>query len=188
MIEQAESSKQDRSRQQELVNKPSPPTHIQHATHNTTQLTYNTTHTSTHHTTHHNTTPNNNNHQIDKIFTAAEQAASALEEAAPLLEEATQLAREITPLLQELRQGGLVGNLEHLTEAAASAAADLQALQTAVLTDENVRALRGSVQTLCRTLEHAESISADVGAFSRDAGVQRNLKTLIQALSRIIEE
>jgi hypothetical protein len=90
--------------------------------------------------------------------------------------------------LQELRQGGLVGNLEHLTEAAAAAAADIQALQAAVLTDENVRALRSSVQTLCRTLEHVESISADMGSFSRDAGVQRNLKTLIQALSRIIEE
>jgi hypothetical protein len=89
---------------------------------------------------------------------------------------------------QELRQGGLVGNLEHLTEAAAAAAADIQALQAAVLTDDNVRALRASVQTLCRTLEHVESISADVGTFSRDAGVQRNLKTLIQALSRIIEE
>lgn len=134
------------------------------------------------------TTNHNNNKQIDKIFAAAEQAATALEEATPLLEEATQLAREVTPLLQELREGGVVGNLEHLTEAAASAAADLQALQAAVLTDENVRALRGSVQTLCRTLEHAESISADMGAFSRDQGVQRNLKTLIQALSRIIEE
>ncbi|GBF93100.1 hypothetical protein Rsub_05711 [Raphidocelis subcapitata] len=125
---------------------------------------------------------------IDKIFAAAEQAAAALEEATPLLEEATHLAREITPLLQELRQGGLVGNLEHLTEAAAAAASDIQALQAAVLTDDNVRALRASVQTLCRTLEHVESISADMGAFSRDAGVQRNLKTLIQALSRIIEE
>ncbi|KIZ05409.1 hypothetical protein MNEG_2544 [Monoraphidium neglectum] len=125
---------------------------------------------------------------IDKIFAAAEQAAAALEEATPLLEEATHLAREVTPLLQELRQGGLVGNLEHLTEAAAGAAADIQALQAAVLTDDNVKALRSSVQTLCRTLEHVESISADMGAFSRDAGVQRNLKTLIQALSRIIEE
>lgn len=57
-----------------------------------------------------------------------------------------------------------------------------------MLTDDNVKALRTSVQTLCRTLEHVESISADMGAFSRDAGVQRNLKTLIQALSRIIEE
>jgi stalled ribosome rescue protein Dom34 len=79
-------------------------------------------------------------------------------------------------------------NLEHLTEAAANAAADVQSLQEAVLTDENVKALRAAVLTLCKTLEHVESISADVSVFSRDSGVQNNLKTLITALSRIIEE
>lgn len=91
-------------------------------------------------------------------------------------------------LLQELREGGLMSNLDHLTEAAAGAAADIQSLQKAVLTDDNVRALRSAVLTLCKTLEHVESISADVSTFSRDTGVQQNLKTLITALSRIIEE
>jgi hypothetical protein len=90
--------------------------------------------------------------------------------------------------VQELREGGLMGNLDHLTEAAAGAAADIQSLQKAVLTDDNVRALRSAVLTLCKTLEHVESISADVSTFSRDTGVQQNLKTLITALSRIIEE
>lgn len=41
-------------------------------------------------------------------------------------------------------------NVEALTRTAADAAADIQALQAAVLTDENVRALRNSVLTLCR--------------------------------------
>jgi hypothetical protein len=91
-------------------------------------------------------------------------------------------------ITQELREGGLMTNLDHLTEAAAGAAADIQSLQKAVLTDDNVRALRSAVLTLCKTLEHVESISADVSVFSRDTGVQRNLKTLITALSRIIEE
>eukprot|EP00878_Enallax_costatus_P002541 GHUV01002723.1.p1 GENE.GHUV01002723.1~~GHUV01002723.1.p1 ORF type:complete len:393 (+),score=111.51 GHUV01002723.1:299-1477(+) len=125
---------------------------------------------------------------IDKFFEAAQAATAAIEEATPLLEEATQLTKEITPLLQELREGGLMNNLDHLTEAAAGAAADIQSLQKAVLTDDNVRALRSAVLTLCKTLEHVESISADVSVFSRDTGVQRNLKTLITALSRIIEE
>eukprot|EP00879_Flechtneria_rotunda_P011844 GHRR01012371.1.p1 GENE.GHRR01012371.1~~GHRR01012371.1.p1 ORF type:complete len:310 (+),score=113.77 GHRR01012371.1:981-1910(+) len=125
---------------------------------------------------------------IDKFFETAQAATVAIEEATPLLEEATHLVKEITPLLQELRQGGLMNNLDHLTEAAAGAAADIQALQKAVLTDDNVRALRTAVLTLCKTLEHVESISADVSVFSRDTGVQRNLKTLITALSRIIEE
>lgn len=125
---------------------------------------------------------------IDKFFEAAQAATAAMEEATPLLEEATQLTKEITPLLQELREGGLMANLDHLTEAAAGAAADIQSLQKAVLTDDNVRALRSAVLTLCKTLEHVESISADVSTFSRDTGVQNNLKTLITALSRIIEE
>lgn len=90
--------------------------------------------------------------------------------------------------VQELREGGLMSNLDHLTEAAAGAAADIQSLQKAVLTDDNVRALCSAVLTLCKVLENVESISADVSTFSRDSGVQQNLKTLITAFSRIIEE
>ncbi len=60
--------------------------------------------------------------------------------------------------------------------------------QGAILTEENVRALRSAVLTLCRTLEHVEGMSADVSLFTRDSGVQRNLKTLVQALSRLVEE
>lgn len=60
--------------------------------------------------------------------------------------------------------------------------------QSAVLTDENVRALRGSVTTLCRTLEHVESISSEVGGLARDSGMQRNLRTLITAFSRLVDE
>lgn len=39
-----------------------------------------------------------------------------------------------------------------------------------------------------RTLEHVESISSDVSVLARDSGVQRNLKTLVQALSRLLDE
>lgn len=60
--------------------------------------------------------------------------------------------------------------------------------QGAVLTDENVRALRAAVLTLCRTLEHVESMSGDISAFTRDSSVQRNLRTLLQALSRLVDE
>lgn len=125
---------------------------------------------------------------VSKIFAAAEAATAAIEEAKPLLHQATKLVEEITPLLQELNEGDLVGNVEDLTKAAAEAAADIQKLQSCILTEDNVKALRGAVITLCRTLEHAESISSDVSVFSRDSSVQRNLKTLIQALSRLVDE
>jgi hypothetical protein len=122
------------------------------------------------------------------MFDAAVAAGAALEDARPLLQQASSLVAEVTPLLRELREGGLVQNLEALTAAAADAAADAQELQRAVLTPDNTRALRSAVQTLCRTLEHVESVAGDVSVFSRDTSVQRNLKTLIQALSRIAEE
>jgi hypothetical protein len=61
-------------------------------------------------------------------------------------------------------------------------------MQGAILTEDNVRALRQSVLTLCRTLEHVENVSSDISAFTRDSAVQRNLKTLVQALSRLVDE
>jgi len=125
---------------------------------------------------------------FDKVFAAAEEATALMKEASPLLQQSIDLVGEVTPLLAELRKGGVVANLEALTETAAAAAADIQKLQGAVLTDDNVRALRHSVMTLCRTLEHVESISSDVSLFTRDSAVQRNLRTLVQALSRMVDE
>ncbi|GAX80213.1 hypothetical protein CEUSTIGMA_g7651.t1 [Chlamydomonas eustigma] len=125
---------------------------------------------------------------FDKVFAAAEEATRVMKEAQPLLQQSIRLVGEITPLLKELREGGLVKNVEALTSTAAAAAEDIHALQGAVLTEDNVRALRGSVVTLCRTLEHVESISSDVSLFTRDSTVQRNLRSLVQALSRLVDE
>ena len=46
---------------------------------------------------------------------------------------------------------------------AAEAAADIQRLQAEVLTEGNVRALRESVQTLTKTLQHIERITGGAG-------------------------
>ena len=54
-----------------------------------------------------------------------------------------------------------------------------------VLTEDNVVALRGSVKTLTKTLEHVEAISGDVGGLTADSRVKANLKQLIEALSRL---
>ncbi|KAF8056762.1 TGD2 [Scenedesmus sp. PABB004] len=87
---------------------------------------------------------------------------------------------------RELRAGGLVANLDHLTEAAAGAAADIQALQSAVLTDDNVRALRAAVLTLCKTLEHVESISADDEAL--DGMMMNELQPVSDPVPRLLAE
>jgi len=125
---------------------------------------------------------------LDKVFAAAEAATAAVEEATPLVAQAALLAEQATPLLRELREGGLLASAAHLTAAAASAAGDVNALQRQVMTDENIRSTRAAVLALCRTLQHVEGISADVGGFSRDGGVQRGVKTLVQALARGVEE
>jgi hypothetical protein len=54
------------------------------------------------------------------------------QEARPLLSQSIKLVEEVTPLLRELREGGLVANVEALTSTAAAAAADIQKLQVCV--------------------------------------------------------
>lgn len=52
-----------------------------------------------------------------------------VQESRPLLAQSIKLVEEVTPLLHELREGGLVANMEALTSTAAAAAADIQKLQ-----------------------------------------------------------
>jgi hypothetical protein len=125
---------------------------------------------------------------LSKLFDAAETATAAIEEARPLLANAVKLADEITPLLSELRQGNLVGNLEALTKSAAEAVADIHSLQTEVLTEENVTALKDSVTTLTKTLQHIEHITGDVGTLTGDNKVKGNIRQLIEALSRLVAD
>lgn len=125
---------------------------------------------------------------VTKIFDAAEAATAAIKTATPLIEEANALTKELTPLLKELSDNGLAANLNDLTRAAAGAMQELQDLQAAVLTDDNKDALRGAVQTLTRTLNHVEGISGSVSSLSQEPATQRNLRTLIEALSRLVDE
>ena len=57
-----------------------------------------------------------------------------------------------------------------------------------VLTEENVKALRDSIQTLTKTLDNIESITGDVGGVTSDGKVKSNFKQLIEALSRIVAD
>ena len=125
---------------------------------------------------------------VDKVFEAMEAAQAVIADAQPLLQRAVELSNEIIPLLTELRAGNLVGNVEALTQVAAEAAADIQRLQTEVLTEGNVQALRESVQTLTKTLQHVERITGDLGGLTSDKRVTANLKQLIEALSRLVTD
>ena len=57
-----------------------------------------------------------------------------------------------------------------------------------MLTTENVEALRDSVLTLTRTLDHIEAISGDVGGLTADTKVKGNFKQLVDALSRLVTD
>lgn len=61
-------------------------------------------------------------------------------------------------------------------------------LTAQVLTTDNVKALRDSVLTLTKTLQHIEGITGDLGGFTGDARNKSNLKQLIEALSRIVAD
>jgi ABC-type transporter Mla subunit MlaD len=125
---------------------------------------------------------------VEKVFGAMESAQAVIADAQPLLQRAVEVSNEIIPLLTELRAGNLVGNVEALTQVAAEAAADIQRLQTEVLTEGNVQALRESVQTLTKTLQHVERITGDLGGMTSDKRVTSNLKQLIEALSRLVAD
>eukprot|EP00873_Tetraselmis_striata_P038594 jgi/Tetstr1/458858/TSEL_004367.t1 len=124
----------------------------------------------------------------DTMFDAARQATVLMEEMRPLLDNAVKLSAEVLPIIQEVRRGNLVGNLEVLTSTANDAAGDIQRLQHEVLTPENVAALRNSVLTLTKTLEHIEGISGGIDEISSKTGVQKNIRQIIEAFSRILDD
>ena len=66
-------------------------------------------------------------------------------------------------------------------QVAAEAAADIQRLQTEVLTENNVKALRESVQTLTKTLQHIERIT---GARLERRGRRRGMGWRARARAR----
>jgi hypothetical protein len=72
------------------------------------------------------------------------------QEARPLLAQSIALVEQVTPLLKELREGGLVANVEALTSTAAAAAADIQKLQVRFCNH-----LCLPVCAVCRVLVHA---------------------------------
>lgn len=73
--------------------------------------------------------------------------------------QAAGLVEEITPLLRELRNRGVVDNLDVLTKSVAEATSHLEELQRAVLDEKNVSALRDSVKTLTDTLKSIEVLA-----------------------------
>ncbi|GBG77706.1 hypothetical protein CBR_g24153 [Chara braunii] len=127
-------------------------------------------------------------HGVGKMFDTAERVSMAIEDAKPLLGKVESLATDIAPLLKDLKEGELLHSLEELTCVAADAAKDLRKLNSAILTDDNIKLLKESVSTLTRTLKHIESISGDVSSLTGDPATRYNIKQIVQSLSRLVTD
>ncbi|KAL4188857.1 hypothetical protein AMTRI_Chr08g162570 [Amborella trichopoda] len=129
--------------------------------------------------------------EMDRIGVAntyhlAEKVAFAVEEAMPLLAKIEALTDDIQPLLSEVRDSGLLRDVENLTKCLTDASEDLRRVHSSMLTTENTELIRQSLSALIRTLKNIEGISSDISGFTGDEVTRHNLKLLIRSLSRLI--
>ncbi|XP_030507638.2 protein TRIGALACTOSYLDIACYLGLYCEROL 2, chloroplastic isoform X1 [Cannabis sativa] len=123
---------------------------------------------------------------IANTYSLAQRVSSVIEEARPLLTEIQAMAEDIQPLLAEVRDSGLLKEVESLTKSLTEASNDLRKVQSSILTPENTEKIQKSVLSLVFTLKNIESISSDILGFTGDEATRRNLKLLIKSLSRLI--
>ncbi|CAI0541059.1 unnamed protein product [Linum tenue] len=96
------------------------------------------------------------------------------------------MAEDVKPLLAEVRETGLVKEVEVLTRSLTQASDDLRKAHTSVLTPENTELIQRSIYSLIFTLKNVENISSDILGFTGDEATRRNLKALIKSLSRLL--
>ncbi|KAK7385877.1 hypothetical protein VNO78_31812 [Psophocarpus tetragonolobus] len=96
------------------------------------------------------------------------------------------VAEDVQPLLAEVRDSGLLKEVENLTQNLIQASDDLRRLHSSIMTPENTELVQKSINTLSFTLKNIENISKDIVGFTGDEITKRNLKLLIQNLSRAL--
>ncbi|KAH9783476.1 protein TRIGALACTOSYLDIACYLGLYCEROL 2 [Citrus sinensis] len=123
---------------------------------------------------------------ITNSYLLAERVSSVIEEARPLLTKIQAMAEDVQPLLAEVRDSGLLKEVESLTRSLTQASEDLRRVHSSVMTPENSEMIQKSVYSLIFTLKNIENISSDVLGFTGDEVTRRNLKSLIKSLSRLL--
>ncbi|XP_022723087.1 protein TRIGALACTOSYLDIACYLGLYCEROL 2, chloroplastic-like isoform X3 [Durio zibethinus] len=96
------------------------------------------------------------------------------------------MAEDVQPLLSEVRDSGLLKEVENLTRSLTQASEDLRRVQSSVMTTENTELLQKSIYSLIFTLKNIENISSDIMGFTGDESTRKNLKSLIKSLSRLL--
>nr|KAJ0217267.1 hypothetical protein LSAT_V11C300144400 [Lactuca sativa] len=112
---------------------------------------------------------------VANTYALAERAAAVIEEARPLLLKIQAMAEDVQPMLAEVRESGLLQEVESLTKT-----------HSAIMTPENTELIQKSIYTLVFTLKNIESISSDILGFTGDEATRKNLKLVIKSLSRLL--
>ncbi|XP_031381948.1 protein TRIGALACTOSYLDIACYLGLYCEROL 2, chloroplastic [Punica granatum] len=123
---------------------------------------------------------------IAKTYSLAERVSAVIEEAKPLLAKMEAMAEDVQPLLAEVRENGLLKEVESLTRSLTQASDDLRRVNSSIMTPENTEIVRKSIYTLIFTLKNIENISSDILGFTGDEATRKNLKLLIKSLSRLL--
>ncbi|KAG4969872.1 hypothetical protein AAZX31_13G059000 [Glycine max] len=123
---------------------------------------------------------------IANSYSLAERAASIIEEAKPLLIKMKAMAEDVQPLLTEVRDSGLLKEVETLTQSLTQATEDLRRVHSSIMTPENTELLQKSIYTLIFTLKNIENVSSDILGFTGDEATRKSLKLLIKSLSRLL--
>lgn len=123
---------------------------------------------------------------IADSYPLAERAASVTEEAKPLLTKMKVVAEDLQPLLADVRDSGLLKEVENLTRSLTQASDDLRRAHSSIMTPENTELIQKSIYTLIFTLKNIENVSSDILGFTGDEATRKNLKLLIKSLSRLL--
>ncbi|PWA93701.1 hypothetical protein CTI12_AA068660 [Artemisia annua] len=123
---------------------------------------------------------------VANTYALAERASAVIEEARPLLLKIQAMAEDVQPMLAEVRQSGLLQEVESLTKSLTQASEDLRQAHSAIMTPENTELIQKSIYTLVFTLKNIESISSDILGFTGDEATRKNLKLVIKSLSRLL--
>lgn len=125
---------------------------------------------------------------IGTAFDAMESADRLVADLHPLVAQVKSITDKLDPLLTEVSDGNMLASIDTLAASAAATAEDIRRLNRSILTDENTELLREAVVTLTKTLQHVEGISGNVSSVTGDPVTHQNIRTLITALSRVVDE
>lgn len=123
---------------------------------------------------------------VVNTYSLAERVSLVIEEAKPLLTKIKAMADDVQPLLAEVRDSGLLKEVENLTRSLTQASEDLRRVNSSIMTPENTELIQKSIYTLIFTLKNIENISSDILGFTGDEATRRNIKLLIKSLSRLL--